>query len=339
MVYFREQLRHEQYDEIHVAPHMDDAAYSSAGRILQRRREGARILVVTVFGNGKSSLDTGDTGTFSDYAKRLEEELAVMQRLDVDLIWLNYPELLFRKAGVGDLMRYLLPFMRLGGNSHDDLFETLLELITRRLAPGGEVRFPFGVGFHPDHRVLFDVGRALHALERFRVSFYEDVPYSTVPAMRALRMRYLGAVRSFGFWRATIDMNVLWFRNFGVWRKLTWIPVALHLAGMLLLHALLRRLDRSPGEPLPESSTREIGDVIEEKAAVMRLYPSQTAFFMTLGPGLVEMIKFEGKAQELSWHFPPFPPGHSWLSPRQQRAASRAQAANDRTSEQSGVHV
>src|SRR5690349_7243387 len=113
MGYFFEQLRHERYDEIHISPHMDDSAYSCAGRILQRRREGARVLVVTVFGNGKQALDVGEGGTFSDYAKRLEEERAVMQRMDVDHVWLNYPELLFRKKGAGDLLRFLFPFMSL----------------------------------------------------------------------------------------------------------------------------------------------------------------------------------------------------------------------------------
>lgn len=326
MTYFREQLRHERYDEIHISPHMDDAAYSCAGRILQRRREGARILVVTVFGNGKPALDPGDTGTFSDYAKRLEEELTVMQRMDVDHIWLNAPELIFRKNGASDLLRYLVPFMRLSGATHDELFETLLELITRRLEVGGEVLFPFGVGFHPDHRVLFDVGRALHALGRFRVTFYEDVPYATVPALRALRMRYLGVPQRFGLWRATFDLNVFLFRNFGWLRSLTWLPILLYLCSLIVLHALTRGLDRGADEPLPTLSTRPIDDVIAQKADMMRLYPSQTAFFMTLGPELVEMIKFEGKAEELSWHFPPFPARSDRLSPRQQRAAERIPA-------------
>ncbi|HEX6242520.1 MAG TPA: PIG-L family deacetylase [Polyangiales bacterium] len=321
MSYFFEQLRHERYDEIHISPHMDDSAYSCAGRILQRRREGARVLVVTVFGNGKQQLDSSDKGTFSDYIKRLEEERAVMQRMDVDHVWLNYPELLFRKNDAGSVMRFLFPFMGLSGSVHDELFETLLALIGQRLSPGGEVWFPFGVGFHPDHRVLFDVGRAVHGLGRFRVTFYEDVPYATVPALRALRLAYLGAPASFGLWRATRDLNVFLFRNFGVWRALTWLPILIYLCLLIALHALMRTLDRKPDEPLPQLTVREIGDVIAEKADVMRLYPSQTAFFMTLGPELVEMIKFEGRSQELSWRFPPFPTPPSRLSPRQRRTS------------------
>jgi len=38
--YFREQLRQPRYEEIHISPHMDDAAYSCVGRILQSRAQG-----------------------------------------------------------------------------------------------------------------------------------------------------------------------------------------------------------------------------------------------------------------------------------------------------------
>jgi hypothetical protein len=51
------------------------------------------------------------------------------------------------------------------------------------------------------------------------------------------------------------------------------------------------------------------------------------------------MIKFEGKAEELSWRFPPFPSQSGWLSPRQQRAAERTQAAATSTAAQSGAQV
>lgn len=322
--YFHAALRAEQFDEIHISPHMDDTAYSCAGRILQRRREGARILVVTVFGNGKSAPDTNDTGTFSNYEKRLAEELSVMQHMDADYIWLNYPELLFRKHGALNLLRYFFPFTRLQSSAHDDLFEALLALIVRHLAPGGTVFFPFGVGFHPDHRVLFDVGRALHGLARFQVTFYEDVPYSTVPALRALRLRALNMPASVSLLRGAHDLNVFLFRNFGALRYLTWLPILLYLTSLVLLRGLSGAIDKVAGEPDPSLSTRDIGDTIDAKASAMRLYPSQTAFLLTLGPELVEMIKHEGRAEELSWTFPPFPAPDTRLSPRQKAATSKS---------------
>jgi LmbE family N-acetylglucosaminyl deacetylase len=323
--YFHAALRAEQFDEIHISPHMDDSAYSCAGRILQRRREGARVLVVTVFGNGKSAPDEADTGTFSNYEKRLAEELAVMRYLDVDFIWLNYPELLFRKHGAGDLLRYLFPFTELNGSTHDDLFESLLALITRHLLPFGSVFFPFAVGFHPDHRVLFDVGRALHGLQRFQVTFYEDVPYSTVPALRALRLRALGMRAPIALVRSAGDLNLFLFRNFGALRYLTWLPILLYLLSLVLLRALSGAEDKLAAEPDPEPSTRDIHDTIASKADAMRLYPSQTAFFLTLGPELVEMIKHEGRDEEISWTFPAFPSRDARLSARQKVAASKSE--------------
>jgi LmbE family N-acetylglucosaminyl deacetylase len=322
--YAHASLRGEQFDEIHISPHMDDSAYSCAGRILQRRREGARVLVVTVFGSGKSATGPDDTGTFSNYEKRLAEELAVMRHMDADFIWLNYPELLFRKHGAADLLRYLFPFTRLRSAAHDDLFETLLRLIVRHLAPQGRVFFPFAVGFHPDHRLLFDVGRALHGLARYHVSFYEDVPYSTVPVLRALRFRSLDMPASLSLLGSARDLNLFLFRSFGGLRYLTFLPVLSYLLSLLILQRLSGAHDKLAGEPDPTSSARDIHDTLEAKADAMRLYPTQTAFFMTLGPELSEMIKFEGRAEEISWTFPPFPSGSARLSARQKAAAESA---------------
>jgi LmbE family N-acetylglucosaminyl deacetylase len=313
-------LRRELFDEIHISPHMDDSAYSCGGRILQRRREGAHVLVVTVFGNGKSERDASDTGTFSNYEARLAEELAVMRHLDADYIWLNYPELLFRKHGIGDLLRFVFPFTRLASDAHDDLFESLLVLLTRHLTPGGTVFFPFGVGFHPDHRVLFDVGRALHGLGRFQIAFYEDVPYNAVPALCAMRRQSLGMAASLPLLRSTRELNAFIFRNSKL-RYFAWLPIFLHLAVVTVLRVLTHAIDKLKGEPNPNATALDIHETIEAKADAMRLYPSQTAFFMTLGPELSQMIKLEGRAQEISWTFPPFPSQDARLSPRQKAAA------------------
>lgn len=325
--YFSEQLRHERYDEIYISPHMDDAAYSCGGRILQSRAQGKKVLVVTVFGNGKAELDAGDKGTFSDYAKRLEEELAVMARLDADLIFLNQPELIFRKNPIGSIARLALPFLPIAGATHDLLFELLLELVNRRLESTGQLFFPFAVGFHPDHRILFDVGRSLHALARHQVLFYEDVPYSTVPVLTALRLKFLGLPAQVSLLSATTDLNRFLFRSMGKVVYLTWLPIFFYLVGLLVLRALLGAQDRLRDEPLPVLTALPIAKVIDEKASVMRLYPSQTAFFLTLDETLVDLIKVEGKSVEHTWAFPPFPANGERLSNAQAEAARRLSAA------------
>jgi hypothetical protein len=83
-----------------------------------------------------------------------------------------------------------------------------------------------------------------------------------------------------------------------------------------LLRALaLRR------EPAPRPSACEIADVIGEKADIMRLYPSLTEYFLTLGEALIDMIKVDGAAREHTWQFPAFDPRH--LSAAQKAAANK----------------
>jgi LmbE family N-acetylglucosaminyl deacetylase len=324
MAYLREQLRFDQYDEIYVSPHMDDAAYSCGGRILQSRARGARVLVLTVFGTGRADVPQETAQAhFTDYDARTAEELAVMQRLDADFIWLDYPELLFRKHSLWDVARFFVPFMWLGGRAQDELFEATLQIISRLLAPAGQLFVPLAIGFHPDHRLLFDVGRALHALGRFRVGFYEDVPYSLKPPMTALQLRFLGVRRSLSLGQAAHELTDFWLREYGKIGSYLWLPLVLYLALLLPLRALLRLLPWQR-ELVPRLVPCEIADTIREKADIMRLYPSQTAYFLTLDASLVERIKPEGHARELTWYFGEQAAGRGRrLSPAQRGAAAR----------------
>lgn len=323
MAYFREQLRFEQYDEIYVSPHMDDAAYSCGGRILQSRARGARVLVLTVFGTGSADAPPPATAqaNFTDYAARAAEELAVMQRLDADFIWLDYPELLFRENSLWDVARFFVPFMWLGGRAQDELFEATLQVVTRRLAPGGQLFAPLAIGFHPDHRLLFDVGRALHALGRFRVGFYEDIPYALRPPMAALQLRLLGVERPLSLGQAAHELNDFWLREYGKIGSYLWLPLVLYLALLLPLRAL-QRLLAPRREQAPRLAPCDIADTIGQKADIMRLYPSQTAYFLSLDASLVERIKPEGQARELTWYFPEGAAARR-LSPAQRAAAAR----------------
>jgi LmbE family N-acetylglucosaminyl deacetylase len=305
MSYFRAQLRHERYDEIYVSPHMDDAAYSCGGRILQSRARGARVLVLTIFGTGQAQTAIQSQAHFTDYGARAAEELAVMQRLDADFIWLDYPELLFRKNSLWDVARFFVPFMRLSGRTQDELLEATLEVLARYLAPEGQVFFPLSVGFHPDHRLLFDIGRAIHALSRFQVAFYEDVPYSLIPPLTALQLRFLSVKTSLSLAGAATELNRFWLREYGKLGSYLWLPLVLYLGCLVAARRLMGWLDRRRREPPPQRMACEIADVIGEKADIMRLYPSQTQyFFSTLDESLVDRIKVDGHAREHTWLFP-----------------------------------
>jgi LmbE family N-acetylglucosaminyl deacetylase len=167
-----EQRRFEQYDAIYISPHLDDAVYSCAGRIIKERRADKRVLVVTLFGEGPDLKRRARKGRLSDFATRREEDRAAMAKLDADYVWFNYPDFVFRRPSLADLWHIAFPFLPLSPAAMQrDMASSLLSLIEARLAPTGSVLFPLSVGFHPDHRIVFDVGRAIHALGRFTVRF------------------------------------------------------------------------------------------------------------------------------------------------------------------------
>jgi hypothetical protein len=169
------------------------------------------------------------------------------------------------------------------------------------------VIFPLSVGFHPDHRIAFDVGRAVHALGRFSVLFYEDIPYTISPLMVALRFRYLGlSEQKTPLWRSAHDLNFALFRFFGVlW--LTFLPSLFYTLMLLLSQRLTGILDRLEGEPAPVlHSTCQIDDVIDEKVAAMRLYPTQTELFLSMDDRIYDMLRGPEGFVERCWEFPRF---------------------------------
>ena len=270
MAHERAQLRFEAYDSIIISPHMDDAAFSCGGRMLLERRAGKRVLVVTVFGTGAEEAREGEgrRGAFANYAKRKREELEVMGALDADFVWLNRPELLYRRSSLGELVRYVFPFLRLSQDAlHTTLHRELVNLGRRYLAPGGLVHFPFAVGFHPDHRILFDIGRRLHAERAFPIRFYEDIPYALTPALRVYKLRYLGEPATPALLRDTREINYLLFWRFGAWSRLTWLMVFGYLAGSQLLRALLGARDAAPDQPAPALHETDISALVEERCA------------------------------------------------------------------------
>lgn len=316
-------LRHAQYDEIYVSPHMDDAVYSCGGQMSLRRAVGARILVITLFGNGSS--DQPGRGVFGDFAQRMREERRAMERLDVDGLWLNYPDVLYRRKRPRELLSYALPFLSLAPDAlQARLLAALHALCSRLLAPSGRLYFPFAIGFHPDHRVAFEVGRALQASARWPVSFYEDIPYAHVPALRRERLHYLGfepASSAPRFERPKIgdlyrdarQIHGFVFARAPDWQRPFSAAIVLwHLAVTRLLHRLLAQAKAGTSEL--ELSECDIGPVIRLKVDAMRAYETQTAFFFPRGDALFDVLeRADGRYVERYWR----------LGPRLRRGALR----------------
>lgn len=297
-------VRSAQYDAIYVSPHMDDAVYSCGGQIVQQRAEGQRVLVVTVFGHGASSEHA--PGVFRDYTQRKREEEAALTLLDVDHLWLNYPDLLVRPRPLATLVRYALPFTTLASSPLCERLEaTLYALCTRLLAPEGQLFVPLAVGAHPDHRLVFDAVRAMSSRARgFRELFYEDVPYAQVPAVRADRLHYLGLSRPrtlLAALRAVRDTRAFMFAHAPAWlRPVLTLVVGTHWAISRLFFRLFGRRDAIADER--KLSERPIDDVVEKKVAAMRAYSTQTAYFYPDGDALYDrLVRSRGHFVERYW--------------------------------------
>ncbi len=263
-------LRSAQYDELYVSPHMDDAVYSCGGRIAQRRAQGARVLVVTVFGNGRDD-DQGE-GVFGDIAQRKREERAAMDLLDVDHMLLNLPDLLVRPKPAADLVRYAVPFLPLGPTALQRQLAASIVAIRTRFTPA-KVFFPMAIGGHPDHRLVFEVGCAF--AEDPHVWFYEDIPYAQVRALREERLHQLGIAPGSLRLGAIGETHAFMMAHAPRWqRPLTWTAVA----GHWLTVQTLARL-RSGAASARAEQVLDISDVVERKVAAMRAYETQTAYF------------------------------------------------------------
>lgn len=315
------------YDLIVVSPHMDDAAYSAGGRIAQARSQEKRVLVVTLFGPGTrgqppasaAQANTSSPASASrgaadvvadvkaslfDYTSRCEEERAALEALDVDSLWLDQPELIFRKHSPAQLLRLLLPIWSLPWSQLHDVLDSMLgALCDAHLADSGSILFPLAVGFHPDHRVACDVGLALHARGTHRVEFYEDIPYTHSGPLRALRLRSLGLPAALALLTGTNDITRTMFRASKLLRFASYLP----LVGYLLLLAVVQRMlslrDLAPHVPAPEKSTHDIANVIDTKVTAMQLYPSQTSMFFGEGAEVYVALRREGRFEEHCWSF------------------------------------
>lgn len=300
-------LRETQYDQVYVSPHMDDAVYSCGGQIALERRAGRRILVVTVFGDGlvEPLSASAGKGIFLDTEQRKREERAAIERLDVDHLWLNYPDLLARPKRVSELVRYSLPFLALPPDAlQERLYAALSALSERLLAEGGALFFPLGIGAHPDHRIVHTVGRAFAASGSTRAVFYEDIPYAQVPALRQDRLRQLGLAHTGSSLVSARQVHAFVFARSPGWQRALARPL---VTGHTLFvrateHFLSSFAPQRASVREQDLFERTIDDVIDVKVAAMRAYATQTAFFFPAGDALYDVLtRVEGRYVERYW--------------------------------------
>ena len=301
-------LRSSQYDEIYLSPHLDDAVYSAGGQLRLQRAAGKRILVITAFANGMGPSTNNRGDRFRDYARRKGEELTAMEELDLDFLLLDLPDGLHREHDAREVVRICLPFLALvPGEHHARLSSALQTLLPRLIAPGGKLYFPLAVGAHPDHRIVFDVGRELHATGQFDVNFYEDVAYVHIEGMLAERLRSLGMRVSMSFFRFARGVHRFFFRYEPRWKGIVYAPqLYLFLFVRYMLQRITRIVDRRPGERDATAVERDISSAIDIKVRAIRAYGSQTESFFARGDAIYqELLRSGDRYIERYWKLPP----------------------------------
>ncbi len=161
---------------LYLSPHLDDVALSCAGGLLHARARGERVIVATVFTEGRGQ------------AARRREDIAALRSIGAEPLHLGFldaPDRLHLKPGFASLV--LEPEVELA------LVSTISRQLRALLANVRPARicFPLGVGGHIDHRTLFECAARVAATAEANgvaLRFYEERPYSFVPALRVLRL-------------------------------------------------------------------------------------------------------------------------------------------------------
>lgn len=288
-------LRHQSYDTIVFSPHLDDAVYSLAGTMLHEREAGRRVLVATVFGHGLDTAPSGN-GPYDDYATREAEDREAMHTLDLDYVWLNLPELLFRRRSLRDRVAEILPHASLRTtHAHAELERALASIVESFAHAETRVYLPLGIGAHPDHRLVHEAGRATLAGRDLR--FYEDIPYALEASLVAARFSVLRGVTGPNVASVARATAKLVFRGIG--RTLGFVP----LCAFFLLAELARASKRVRGGlDLLLVDSIDLRSTLGTKADAMRAYRTQTPLFFQ--PGVEECLRVDGSVPaERAWRF------------------------------------
>lgn len=191
----------QHYDLVCLSPHLDDAALSCGGTLIQARQAGLRTLVVTVCTavppaaqhysalavefHAEWGLDHADAVTV-----RHAEDLHAMQLLGVDSLWLDLDDAIYRMPDAYNTRETLFAEPRADDTLARDLPPLLRAVAAQVQAPRWLV--PAGVGMHVDH--LLVLAAATQVLPAAALALYEEVPYALTPAYLETRRAMLQPV-------------------------------------------------------------------------------------------------------------------------------------------------
>jgi LmbE family N-acetylglucosaminyl deacetylase len=200
---FDEISRHHRH--IFLSPHLDDAVYSCGGTIGVQVSTGLHPLVITVFAGVPSpNLELSPFATeiqrdmgFRQNAQavmntRREEDAHALEYLNVDYLWLDYLDAMYR----GTPAYYTQRSHLIGSDVHPadlwidkELAQNLISLHDR--LPDAVWYAPLGIGRHVDHQIVCS------AIDRLiqrgaNVKLYEDFPYVLTNGALESRLQEFG---------------------------------------------------------------------------------------------------------------------------------------------------
>jgi LmbE family N-acetylglucosaminyl deacetylase len=175
---------------IFLSPHFDDVVYSCGGTLGVQVSVGLRPLVITVFGGAPEQGTTLSPFAMDNHRRmgfgqdvnaaiqaRRQEDVAAMELLGVDYLWLDYPDAIYR----GNPAYYTQNSQIMGGEVNpgdrwiDEELAELLVSLSKRL-PDTVWYAPLAVGRHVDHQIVCSAADRLTELGA-KVNLYEDFPY------------------------------------------------------------------------------------------------------------------------------------------------------------------
>jgi hypothetical protein len=134
----------------------------------------------------------GTLGASDAVKQRRKEDAAALDFLQVDYLWLDYPDAIYR----GNPAYYNQKEQLIGGevNTNDlwidqHLAQDLLTLQER--LPDAVWYAPLGIGRHVDHQIVCSAADRL-TQRGVKVNFYEDFPYVLNEGAREARLQELG---------------------------------------------------------------------------------------------------------------------------------------------------
>lgn len=168
-----------------ISPHLDDAVFSCAIRIMREVESGADVTVATVFSHARRG-----TRQWQDYLARREEDRMALRELGAKPQWMGLLDAPWRDEFYNSFQR-IVHETAPSDIPYGAVVRKRLNDFIHELAPDA-IYLPLGVGTHIDHRLVFAAAISLRL--PCIPFFYEDQPYALVHSAVQVRLTELGAV-------------------------------------------------------------------------------------------------------------------------------------------------